>query len=59
MKNVSDGDKYWLLERKPDASQAQIEAFLENVAVVWCDSGLFDEQLAREVAYQGVFGGIT
>lgn len=54
MKNVSDGDRYWLLERCPGVTEAQIEAFLERVAIIWCD-GKCDDKKAREDAFRRVF----
>ena len=37
MYNDGRDDRYWLLQRRPQATEDQIEAFLERVAIIVAD----------------------
>jgi hypothetical protein len=48
-------DKEWLLARVPDASDNELEYFLERVAVYIHDAQM-DEMDARQLAYMNLTG---
>jgi hypothetical protein len=48
-------DKEWLLDRVPDASESELEYFLERVAIYIHDAHM-DEMDARKLAYINLTG---
>jgi hypothetical protein len=50
-------DREWLLERIPDASDSELEYFLERVAMYIHDAHM-DEMDARQLAYINLTGQV-
>ncbi len=50
-------DKQWLLDRVPDASESELEYFLERVSIYIHDAHM-DEMDARNMAYINLTGQV-
>jgi hypothetical protein len=50
-------DKEWLIARVPDASDSELEYFLERVAIYVLDAHM-DEMDARQLAYINLAGQV-
>lgn len=55
METVADADEAYLLGRKPDATAAEIEAFIEVTSIIWSAEGDQDDAESRRLAYIALY----
>jgi hypothetical protein len=55
METLADADEAYLLSRKPDATEDEIEAFIEITSKIWAEEGEQDDAESRRLAYIAMF----